>query len=212
MPVQIKICGITRVTDALSAVEAGADYIGLVFYPGSRRCVSIVRAAEIIKAVPAHIQCVGLFVDANHLAVQKHLSELSLDWVQFHGHETNADIQASLAGADVSVLKAIRMVPDLDLQDELACFDAANAFLLDAYHPSQAGGTGECFDWTRFPQKAKKPLFLAGGLTSENVAEAIAQTQPFAVDVSSGVEESPGIKSVQKMKAFCAAVKGERDE
>lgn len=205
MTVKIKICGTTNVEDALVAVDCGADYLGLIFHPSSPRCVSIERAVEIASAVPANVQKVGLFVDAAQAVIKAHCEAIDLDLLQFHGNESEADI---LQASTLPYLKAIRMKPDLDLEAEMAKYPAAWGFLLDAYHPSIPGGTGDSFDWERFPKAIDKPLFLAGGLNSENVAEAIEQTHPYAVDVVTGVEKSKGIKDHARLDQFCAAVKG----
>jgi phosphoribosylanthranilate isomerase len=200
---RVKICGITRVEDALCAVHAGADAIGLVFYAASPRCVSIAQAKDIVAAMPPFVSVVGLFVNAATAEIQSILSQVHLDVVQFHGDET----PVHCAQINLPFYKAIRVKPDTNLLQYAIDFKAANALLLDAYSEQAYGGTGHTFDWNLIPQDLPKPIILAGGLDSQNVAGAIQQVQPYAVDVSGGVELTKGIKSAEKIAAFMQAVK-----
>ncbi len=198
-----KICGITRVEDALSAVYAGADAIGLVFYASSPRCVSVVQAQKIVAAMPPFVSVVGLFVNASTAEIQSILSQVHLDVIQFHGDET----PAQCAQINLPYYKAIRVKPDTNLLQYAIEFNAAKALLLDAYSEQAYGGTGHTFDWNLIPDNLPKPIILAGGLDANNVANAIQQARPYAVDVSGGVELTKGIKSAGMIAAFMQAVK-----
>jgi phosphoribosylanthranilate isomerase len=200
---RIKICGITRVDDALAAAAAGADAIGLVFYPHSPRAVTIEQAAVICAALPPFISTVGLFVDASAEIVNSVLSAVPLSALQFHGDETPEFCNRFAR----PYLKALRMRDDLDLSAAATEFAGAAALLLDTYRAGVAGGTGEVFDWQRVPQPLASRIVLAGGLNADNVAQAIAQVRPYAVDVSGGVESRPGIKDVTRIHSFVAAVR-----
>ncbi len=200
---RIKICGITRVEDALVAAEAGADAIGLVFYPPSPRAVSVDQARRIIAALPPFVTTVGLFVNAGRDELNRILDAVPLDLLQFHGDESPAECE----GYGRRYLKALRVQPGDDVLAGMARYPGAAGILLDTFVAGVPGGTGETFDWTRVPAHSGRPLVLAGGLTAENVRMAIAQARPYAVDVSGGVECSKGIKDAQKVRAFIAAAK-----
>ncbi|WP_407311317.1 phosphoribosylanthranilate isomerase [Pseudomonas sp. nanlin1] len=202
--VRSKICGITRVEDALAAAEAGADAIGLVFYPKSPRAVSIQQARAIIAALPPFVTTVGLFVNASRCELGEILDAVPLDLLQFHGDESPHDC----AGFHRPWIKALRVRPGDDLQAACRFYQGACGILLDAYVAGVPGGTGEVFDWSLIPQGLSKPVILAGGLTPGNVAEAIAQVRPYAVDVSGGVEAAKGIKDAARIQAFIQAVQG----
>lgn len=197
MRVRVKICGITRVEDGLAAAAAGADAIGLVFADSPRR-VSPAQARVIAAVLPPFIKVVGLFVNTPAAQVREVLSQVPLDLLQFHGAEPPEDCR--LYGR--SYIKAIRMAPGVDVVSEAGRYSDAGGFLLDAYDPQAAGGTGTTFDWTRVPRDLGRPVILAGGLTPENVAEAIRVARPYAVDVSSGVEQVKGIKDATRIAAF----------
>jgi phosphoribosylanthranilate isomerase len=201
--VRSKICGITRIQDALSAVEAGADAIGLVFYAKSPRAVTVLQARAIIAALPPFVTTVGLFVDASRCELGEILDAVPLDLLQFHGDETPADCE----GYHRPYIKALRVKPGDDIAAQVALYKKASGVLLDTYVPGIPGGTGEAFDWSLVPQGLKMPIILAGGLSAENVAQAIAQVRPYAVDVSGGVEIAKGIKDAEKIRAFMQAVK-----
>lgn len=201
--VRSKICGITRVEDALAAAEAGADAIGLVFYAGSPRAVSIAQAAAIIRALPPFVTTVGLFVNASRCEIEETLDALPLDLLQFHGDETPGQCD----GYRRPYIKALQVKPGTDIAAHCNEYSGAAGILLDTFVAGVAGGTGETFDWTLVPTGLSKPLILAGGLVAENVANAISQVRPYAVDVSGGVESSKGIKDAQRIAAFIRAVR-----
>jgi len=201
---RVKICGITREGDARVAAEAGADAIGLVFYQKSPRYVEQSTAAAIARSVGPFVTTVGLFVNAPASQVLETLNNVGLQLLQFHGDED--DVYCRQFGRPY--IKAIRMSPDLDLVSEMARFSGACGFLFDAWNKDKYGGTGQTFDWQRLPDKANFPLVLAGGLTPVNVAEAVQQIAPYGVDVSGGVEESPGIKSAELVQQFIARANG----
>lgn len=205
--VRVKICGITRTEDALAAAEAGADAIGLVFYPASPRAVSMERAREICQALPPFVSSVGLFVNAAAAEVARVLEQVPLDMLQFHGDET----PPSCSAAGRPFLKALRVKAGSDIRAQFdawcVTWEGASGLLLDAWHDDLYGGGGRPFDWALVESlNAGKPVILAGGLNPENVAEAIGRTRPWGVDVSTGVEESPGIKTADRIRAFISAV------
>ena len=203
MKTQVKICGITSVADALVAAEAGADMIGLMFYEGSPRHITLATAVEISRALPPFVLRVGVFVNPDEALVTRAIAECGLSLLQFHGDEPSE----FCTQFGLMSMKALR-VRDAESLKQLENFHT-DAFLLDAYSPSGLGGTGEKFNWELAveAQKFGKPIFLAGGLTPENVAAAVKQVRPFAVDVSSGVESAPGKKDAAKVRAFIAAVR-----
>ncbi|WAJ35809.1 phosphoribosylanthranilate isomerase [Pseudomonas sp. GOM7] len=202
MRVRSKICGITRVEDALAAVEAGADAIGLVFYAKSPRAVSVEQAQAIVAALPPFVTSVGLFVDMPREELQAVLAQVPLDLLQFHGEESPADCE----GHGRPYIKALRVRSGGDVAALLAPYAGARGILLDTFVEGVPGGTGAAFDWSLVPCEAGKPIILAGGLTADNVAQAIAQVRPYAVDVSGGVEAAKGIKDAGKIHAFLQAV------
>jgi phosphoribosylanthranilate isomerase len=199
---RIKICGITRVEDALKVVDAGADAIGLVFYDPSPRSVRINLATEIAAAVPAFVSVVALFVDPTKEYVQEVLNNVRIDLLQFHGDEEN-DFCSQFK---TPFIKAIRVRQASDVVASSLRFPNSVGILLDSYKPGVPGGTGESFDWSLIPKNHSNPIILAGGLTPENVASAINDVQPFAVDVSGGVEVAKGIKDSEKIKEFVSEV------
>ncbi|MBK5540201.1 phosphoribosylanthranilate isomerase [Pseudomonas sp. TH05] len=202
--VRSKICGITRIEDALAAVEAGADAIGLVFYAKSPRAVTVQQARSIIAALPPFVTTVGLFVNASRCELGEILDAVPLDLLQFHGDESPADCD----GYHRPYIKALRVKAGDDIAGLCATYAKASGILLDTYVEGVPGGTGEAFDWSLVPQGLSKPIILAGGLTAQNVARAIAQVRPYAVDVSGGVEQGKGIKDQAKIRAFMQAVRG----
>lgn len=201
--VRSKICGITRVEDALAAAQAGADAIGLVFYAKSPRAVNVQQAREIIAALPPFVTTVGLFVNVSRCELAEILEAVPLDLLQFHGDETPQDCE----GYNRPWIKALRVRPGDDLEAECKRYAGASGILLDTYVAGLPGGTGEAFDWTLVPRHLSKPIILAGGLSPDNVAAAIAQVQPYAVDVSGGVEQAKGIKDPARIDAFLDAVR-----
>ncbi|WP_456020933.1 phosphoribosylanthranilate isomerase [Pseudomonas protegens] len=201
--VRSKICGITRIEDALAAVEAGADAIGFVFYAKSPRAVSVQQARAIIQALPPFVTTVGLFVNASRCELGEILDAVPLDLLQFHGDEAVEDCE----GWHRPYIKALRVKAGDDIAAAVDAYPSASGVLLDTYVEGVPGGTGEAFDWSLIPQSLSKPLILAGGLTPENVADAVARVKPYAVDVSGGVEASKGIKDHAKVRAFIDAVR-----
>jgi phosphoribosylanthranilate isomerase len=203
MKTRVKICGITSVADGLAAAEAGADMIGLMFYESSPRHITLARAVEISRAMPLFLMRVGVFVNAPADFVLRAIGECNLTMLQFHGDETS-DFCTQFG---LMNMKAIR-VRDSGSLAQLENYQT-DAFLLDAHSRNGLGGTGEKFNWDLAveAQKFGKPIFLAGGLTPENVADAVRIVHPFGVDVSSGVESAPGIKDHAKVKAFITAAK-----
>ena len=203
MSVRVKICGITNLGDAQVAVEAGADALGFNFYEKSPRFITTAAASEISRALPLFALRVGVFVNPFEELVRRAIGQCGLNLLQFHGDES----PEFCTQFGLMSLKAFR-VRDASSLKELPNY-RTDAWLLDAYSPEALGGMGERFNWDLAveAQRFGKPIFLAGGLTPENVAEAIRQVQPFGVDVSSGVEGTPGRKDHAKVRAFIKAVK-----
>jgi phosphoribosylanthranilate isomerase len=204
--VRVKICGITQLEDALAAAEAGADALGFNFYAKSPRCVSLAKAAGILKKLPPFVGRVGVFVNPTQGEVERALSSMRLDWLQFHGDEDFDFV--SRFPADM-VIKAFRVKGKADLKG-FNPFVGSAAFLLDAHHAGAYGGTGKVFSWDLALEAKKRfgrPVILAGGLTPENVAEAVRKVKPWAVDTASGVESAPGKKDKDKMRRFIRAAK-----
>ena len=203
---RIKICGMTRPEDALAAASLGVDAIGLVFYEPSPRNVDIEQACAIVNALPPFVTRVGLFVDAKPEQIRQVLEKVRLDCLQFHGDESPQDCEAY----NLPYIKAIRMQDGVDLLAEAQRFSLASGVLLDTYQVGVPGGTGESFEWSRVSHKLQqemgKSIILAGGLGSSNVGDAIFTMQPYAVDVSGGVESAKGVKDHAKMTAFIEAV------
>ncbi len=204
MATAVKICGITRPEDGLAAARAGAHAIGLVFHDASPRRVEPRAAAEIVRRLPPFVAAVGLFVDAEPRRVREVLAAVPLQMLQFHGEEA----PDYCAGFGLPYLKAVRMGRGVDLLQYAARYATAKGLLLDTYDAALAGGSGLSFDWTLIPAGLSLPIVLAGGLTPENVGQAVRRVRPWAVDVSSGVERAKGIKDADKMAAF---VRGTRD-
>ena len=200
---RVKICGITRVEDALACAQLGADAIGLVFYASSPRHISVSQARAIMAALPPFITTVGLFVDADAVEVSAVLTELPLDLLQFHGNESPEYCQRF----GRPYLKAMRVKPGVDLVQYAAQYAQAKGLLLDAHVEGVAGGTGQSFDWNLIPAHLPLPVVLSGGLHPDNVTQAIKRVQPAAVDVSSGVEATKGIKDAAKIAAFMQGVR-----
>lgn len=203
MRTRVKICGITRIEDAMAAAQAGADAIGFVFDSRSPRHVHPDQALKITRALPPFITIVGLFVNAAPATIEGVLSHVPLDLIQFHGNETPEQCRRYHR----TYIRAIHMKPDVDLREMARLYGDAAGLLLDTYVVDVAGGSGQAFDWSRIPSDLGKPVILAGGLTPENVAEAVHKVRPFAVDVSSGVEQAKGIKDAGKITAFIEAAR-----
>ena len=206
-PPRIKICGITTPEDGEHAGEAGAWAVGMVFWPASPRAISLGAAAEIAGPLRRRAELVGVFVNATLPEVVGTAEAVGLTWVQLHGDEGPSFCEAVARRAGVKVAKAARVRAKADVQ-AIDAFRNVDAHLLDAYRAGEPGGTGERFDWSLTGERRSDvALMLAGGLTPENVAEAIARTRPWAVDVSSGVETAPGVKDPERVEAFVAAVR-----
>ncbi len=203
MRTRVKICGFTRSDDAVVAANLGVDAIGLVFYPPSPRHVSIEQAKKIVQALPAFISVVALFVDEQETQIRTVLEQLPIDCLQFHGEES-AEVCRQY---NKPYMKALRVKPELDIMAAADEYQDAAALLLDAYHPGIKGGSGSQFDWNLIPENCPLPVVLAGGLQVENARQAVETVKPYALDVSSGVESSKGIKDVAKMAAFIQAIK-----
>lgn len=200
---RIKICGITRVEDGIAAAHCGADAIGLVFYPQSSRLVDPASAARIVEALPPFVTTVGLFLDASETEVRDIIGQVRLDLLQFHGDE-DADFCQSFGQA---FIKAVPMRIGADVEHYAEQFTAAKALLLDSHGGGVIGGSGKRFDWNKIPTHLDKPIVLAGGLNVDNIVQAVQQVQPYAVDVSSGVEASKGIKDHDLMQQFIRQIR-----
>ena len=202
---RIKICGIREGIHGLAAANAGADAIGLVFYKDSPRFVTPANAANIAAVLPPYITTVGLFVNATDRKVRDTLRSVRLDMLQFQGDE-EPDFCASFG---LPYVRAVRMEEGTDLLEWAGRFSSARALLTDTYVPGEKGGTGKTFDWSVIPRDLPIPLILSGGLTSENVGRAVREVKPWAVDVSSGVEASRGVKDPKKIVDFIRSVQRE---
>ena len=203
MTTAVKICGITRVEDALIAAQSGAHALGFVFHASSARNIAPARAAEIIRALPPLITAVGLFVNADASDIERVLEQVPLNLLQFHGEETPQFCDAFR----VPYLKAVRVKAGVDLLQYARIYGVARGLLLDAFVTGAHGGTGTAFDWNLIPSGLPLPVLLSGGLNSANVGDAIRRVRPWAVDVSSGVEARPGIKDAHKIAAFFQGVR-----
>ena len=203
MPVRVKVCGITRIEDALNAAQLGADAIGFVFWTESARFISPQEARKIIMALPPFLSAVGVYVDPDPEWVEETCSVAGLSLLQFHGDES-----AEFCGQfSLPYIKAVRLRPGVDLLQYAARYSNARALLLDTYIEGKPGGTGTTFDWSLIPKNLQLPLILSGGLDADNVSLAIRETSPWAVDVSSGVEMGKGIKDRDKIAAFMTGVR-----
>ena len=200
--VKIKICGFTDAENAQQAALTGIDAIGLNFYAKSPRHVNIDSAREIVAALPPFVNKVGLFVNANPSLIDEVLCEVALDTLQFHGDESPSDC----AQYEMPFIKAIRVSPEVDLIKTANAYSQAGALLLDTYQSDFYGGSGKSFDWSLAKIELDLPIILAGGLTPDNVSAAIDIAQPYAVDVSSGVESAKGLKDIDKIRAFISSV------
>ncbi len=203
MTTKVKICGITTPEDGVAAEEAGVDAIGMVFYAGSKRAIDASQGVAITRALGPFVTVVGLFVNEYPQVVEAIYRQAGLHLIQLHGDESPAYCEQ----LSMPYIKAIRMAPDLDPQREMASYPGAVGFLFDAWQPDQYGGTGTQFDWRRLRDVSARALIVAGGLTPDNVADAVRVTSPYAVDVSGGVERSPGVKDHQLMRRFVESAK-----
>lgn len=203
MRYRVKICGITTPEQAVAAATAGADAIGLVFHPPSRRCVEPGQAAAIVEALPPFVTTVGLFVDPDPARVEQVLSAVQLGCLQFHGGESAAEC----ARFGRPYLKAVSMSEASDPRPAMDAHPGAQGFLLDSHGGGRSGGSGHRFDWAAIPEALHRPWLLAGGLDEDTVREALTHLRPYGVDVSSGVETALGIKDARRMEAFVRAVR-----
>ena len=203
MATAVKICGITRIEDALAAANSGAHAIGLIFYTGSPRLVSRKVAREVVDALPAFVTSVALFVDARKSEIEGVIADVKPELLQFHGNEA----PEFCASFGLPYIKAAKVRAGLDLLQYARRYRSAKGLLLDASVDGSHGGTGSTFDWTRIPDQLPLPVILAGGLQQDNVADAIRRVRPWAVDVSSGVEAAKGIKDAAKIAAFIRGVR-----
>jgi phosphoribosylanthranilate isomerase len=202
MRTRVKICGFTRVEDAVYAAHLGVDAIGLVFYPPSPRHVEIEQAVKIVHALPAFTSVVALFVDAQEARIREVLARVPIDCIQFHGDEPAEACRAY----GKRYIKAVRMQEGIDIGTMALHYHDAAGLLLDAFHPGAKGGTGNQFDWELIPRQCSLPIILAGGLDETNTKQAVQTVRPYALDVSSGVEAEKGIKDSLKMAAFIKQV------
>ena len=199
---RIKICGIKNVQDALLVARCGVDSIGLVFHQASPRFIDIVRASEIRHAIPAFVTVTALFMDENSELIEQVIEQVKPDCLQFHGSESPAFCESWLR----PYIKAIPMGGAIDVEAYAQSYPTAQGFLLDSNVAGRQGGSGDTFDWSKIPSSFQFPLILAGGLTPQNVAEAISQVHPWAVDVSSGVEKIRAVKDADLIRQFCKEV------
>jgi len=202
MLVRSKICGITNLNDALTAVKFGANALGLVFYNQSPRSVTVLQAKDIINNLPPFVTTVGLLVNANYSYINELLNELPLDLLQFHGDEDDN----FCASFNKPYIKAIRVQSSEQIVIAEQKYADAKALLLDSYVKDKFGGTGHKFNWDLIPTNLTKPIILAGGLNEDNIMQAIKQVKPYAVDVSGGVESALGIKDKRKLAKFLATI------
>lgn len=203
MPVAVKICGITRAEDGVAAARAGAHAIGLVFYAPSPRNLEVAQALQITRALPPFVTAVALFVDPDPALVRDVVARVPVSLLQFHGNETPEFCRAF----GLPYIKAVHVKPGRDLLQYASGYSDARGMLFDAYVSGYYGGTGAAFDWSAIPRDLPLPTILSGGLTPENVARAIRQVRPWAVDVSSGVESGKGLKDAAKIAAFMRGVR-----
>ena len=201
---RVKICGMTRRADVQAAVQAGADALGFVFASRSKRALDVALAADLVTLTPAFVSRVGLFMDQDFESVARVIDQVPLSLLQFHGSE-DADYCRQFG---LPYIKAVSVASDQAVRAAVEAYSDAAALLLDSHSPGGVGGTGVTFDWAMIPA-VSMPLVLAGGLTPANVRRAVEQVKPWAVDVSSGVEDSPGIKNEAKMREFIKEAKRE---
>ena len=203
MQTRIKFCGMTKQQDVLRAIDLGVDALGFVFVSDSPRCLTLEQAQRLIKKVPPFVVTVGLFMQSNKNYIEEVLNAIRLDLLQFHGDED----EEFCAQFQRPYLKAVPMASISSVADYCEKFPSATGFILDSHALSKMGGSGEVFEWSKIPKSLNKPVILAGGLSANNVADAIRAVQPYAVDVSSGIEASKGVKDLVKMEHFIKEVK-----
>ena len=201
---RVKVCGITRLQDALGAVSCGVDALGFIFYPKSSRYIDPLRAAEIVACLPPFVTKIGVFVNEKPNNIASILKQVSLSALQFHGQEVEQDC----ISWGLPYLKAIPMGQNRSLENMISGYSRACGYLLDSYNKEKFGGTGEVFDWNLVKQNMHKPIVLAGGIGPDNVQRAYDKCMPYAVDVNSGVEERPGVKNESKIRKLMSIVGG----
>jgi len=201
--IKVKICGITNLEDALNAQSLGADALGFVFCEDSPRYISPKKAGDIIKKLPPFVKSVGLFVNEKKEMIDDALKFSGIDLIQFHGDEDESFCKQF----NLPFIKVIRVTEDINLLEYMSYFESASAFLLDSYSGNARGGTGHQFNWELIPADTNVPLVIAGGLNPDNIKSLLEKRQPYAVDVSSGVESAKGKKDLNKMKQFMDGVK-----
>lgn len=201
------MCGMTSAVDIAKAVSLGVDAIGLVFYPASRRAVTMDQAKRLLSQPPVFVDVVAVMVNPSVTEVQRIIHELPVQWLQFHGEET----PEFCAQFNRPYIKAIAVTGEQQVNNAIDTYSGAAALLLDTESP-QRGGTGKVFDWKLIPANRKKPLILAGGLNNANVKAAVTRVKPYAVDVCSGIEKTAGVKDHEKMIRFVNALRGENHE
>ncbi|NKB46565.1 MAG: phosphoribosylanthranilate isomerase [Legionellales bacterium] len=203
MRTRVKFCGMTQIDDAKQAVQLGVDALGFIFHPSSPRAVSVNQARHIVCTLPALVQRVGVFVNQSASEIKQIVEQVGLTAIQLHGDQSATFCQQF----QLPVIKAISMTEQTDIVAALTAYQDVAQLLLDTAHPLLHGGSGQAFDWRWIPVSVRSQVILAGGLTPANVAQAIAQIQPAAVDVSSGIEDRPGVKDPVKMERFMAQVR-----
>jgi phosphoribosylanthranilate isomerase len=208
---RVKICGISRLEDALCAANAGADAIGLIFYAKSKRVVSLAAALEIRRKLPAFVATVAVFVNAEAAEVEKIAAALKPTLLQFHGDETPEYCEALSVKTGIPYLKAVSVGVDTNLLQYTVAYSTATALLLDTLVSGEYGGSGQSFDWNLIPESLRHKIILSGGLRVENVAQAVQQIKPWAVDVASGVELAGGIKGIKDHVSIQRFVKAATD-
>ncbi len=202
--VRIKFCGMAREEDLAYAAALGVDAIGLIFSPLSRRCVSIEQAKKLLRVLPPFVDVIAVLVNPDYAKVKEIISQLAIRTLQFHGDET----EEFCLQFDRPYIKALQIQSTAAFEEFSAKYPQASAFLLDTPSSTNRGGTGESFDWGIIPSNRSKPVILAGGLHAQNVKLAVEQCSPYAVDICSGIEVSPGIKDHKKMRQFISALRG----
>lgn len=200
---RVKICGITRPEDAINAAQLGVDAIGMVFYSKSPRNIDVARARAICDALPGFVTTVALFLNPEQSMVNRVISDVGVDLLQFHGTESASFCESF----DRPYIKALGISGEDNIVEQVKSYSTARSVLLDSHVKGAAGGTGETFDWLSVPEELRQQIILAGGLNPENVAQAIEQVRPYAVDLSSGVESAPGIKDINLMTRLMQQVK-----
>lgn len=209
MRTRVKVCGFTRVEDAVAAAGMGVDAIGLVFYPGSPRFVEPDTAEKIVAALPAFVSVVALFVDEQENAIRRILQRIPVNCLQFHGNEPPDACRVY----HKPYIKALRVQESAQVTESAKLYSDACGLLLDAFQPDAKGGTGHRFDWQLVPDTCPLPIILAGGLSADNAKSAVETVKPYALDVSSGVEAAKGVKDAKKIAAFLQAVsEGDRNK